>query len=329
MIKTAVSGIQTSGNLHLGNYLGSISNWLSMQDQYNCYFFLADLHSLTVGKNAKELHDSTITSAAIYLATGLNPNKSNIFLQSSIKEHCEFAWLLNCVTPIGWLKKMTQFKDKAGKKQDSANIGLFTYPILMAADILLYKADVVPVGHDQKQHLELTKDIARVINRKFEHRVLAMPELLIQGIATRVMSLKDGNSKMSKSDANDSSRINLIDTPDLIIKKLKKAKTDSITEITYDPNLRPEITNLINIFCSLSNINKSLIIDKYQGKNFTIFKNDLAELIISKIHPINKEYNKIIQDKSYVRQVLKTGAEKVRPVARKTCDLISEKFGLL
>lgn len=329
MIKTAVSGIQTSGNLHLGNYLGSISNWLNMQDEFNCYFFLADLHSITVHREAKELHDSTINSAAIYLAAGLNPNKSVIFLQSSVKEHCELAWLLNCITPIGWLKRMTQFKDKAGKKQDNANTGLFTYPILMAADILLYNANVVPVGDDQKQHLELTRDIAKTINRKFEKEILTIPEPLIQGAATRVMSLRDGTSKMSKSDASDSSRINLTDSPDLILKKLKKSKTDSIAEITYDQNSRPEVTNLINIFCALSNMDKTLVINKYQGKGFAILKNDLAELIISKTQPINEEYNKIIQDKSYVKQVLKAGAEKARPIARKTCDTISENFGLL
>lgn len=329
MAKIALSGIQTSGNLHLGNYLGSINNWLKMQDQYNCYFFLADLHSITVDLDPEELRNSMMSSAAIYLASGLDPKKSTIFLQSAVKEHCELAWMLNCITPIGWLRRMTQFKDKAGTKQDNANTGLFTYPILMAADILLYNADIVPVGDDQKQHLELTRDIAGVLNRKFGKKILKIPEPLIQGAATRIMSLRDGTKKMSKSDDSDAARINLIDSPDLIVKKLKKSKTDSIAEITYDPTNRPEIANLINIFCALSGIKQEIIVENYQGKGFSLLKNDLAELIISKNQPINEEYQKIIQDKTYIKDILNSGASKAKIVARKTCDMVAEQFGLI
>ena len=329
MAKTALSGIQTSGNLHLGNYLGSISNWLKMQYEYNCYFFLADLHSITVDLDPEELRNSIISSAAVYLATGLDPKKSTIFLQSAVKEHCELAWMLNCITPIGWLKRMTQFKDKAVTKQDNANTGLFTYPILMAADILLYNADIVPVGDDQKQHLELTRDIAGALNRKFGKEILKVPQPLIQGAATRVMSLRDGTKKMSKSDSSDAARINLTDSPDLIVKKLKKSKTDNIAEIAYDPISRPEISNLINIFCALSGIKQEIIVANYQGKGFSSLKNDLAELIISKTRPINDEYQKIIKDKTYIEYTLNSGANKARIVARKTCDKVAEQFGLI
>ena len=329
MTKTAVSGIQTSGDLHLGNYLGSINNWLNQQNEYNCYFFLADLHSITVDRSAEELQKSTFNAAATYLAAGLDPKKSTIFLQSAVKEHCELAWMLNCVTPIGWLKRMTQFKDKAGKKQDNANTGLFTYPILMAADILLYNADIVPVGDDQKQHLELTRDIAGVINRKFGKKIITVPEPLIQGTATRVMSLRDGNKKMSKSDASDAARINLTDSPDTIMQKLKKAKTDNLAEITYDPTHRPEVSNLINIFCALSQQTQNTIVEQYQIKGFSVFKSDLAELIISKLDPINTEYKKIIQDPKYIKDTLTHGANKARIIAQKTCSIVAEQFGLL
>lgn len=329
MTKTALSGIQTSGNLHIGNYLGSIRHWIDMQNEYNCYFFLADLHSITTPLDAEDLRNSTIEIAATYLAAGIDPKKSTIFRQSAVKEHCELAWMLSCVTPISWLKRMTQFKDKAGKNQDNANTGLFTYPILMAADILLYNADLVPVGDDQKQHLELTRDIAGVINRKFEKDILKVPEPLIQGAATRVMSLRDGTKKMSKSDVSDASRVNLTDSPDLIKTKLKKSKTDNLAEITYEPETRPEISNLINIFCALSKQKQEAIIDQYQGKGFAILKNDLADLIISELQPMNESYKKIIQDKNYIEKTLNEGAEKARVAAQKTCSAVAKEFGLL
>lgn len=329
MKKTALSGIQTTGCLHLGNYLGSIQNWLEMQDDYNCYFFLANLHSITIERDPNELRAATLSAAATYLASGINPKKSVIFVQSDVKEHTELAWMLNCITPIGWLKRMTQFKDKAGKKQDNANTGLFTYPILMAADILLYNADVVPVGDDQKQHLELARDIAGAVNRKFNKELLSLPEPLIQGAATRVMSLRDGTKKMSKSDDSDASRINLTDSPDLIIKKLKKSKTDSIAEISYDQTARPEVANLINIYSALTKNSKQKIVSQYDGSGFAKFKLDLADIIIAKLNPINLEYQKIIKDKDYINDVLLKGAEKARTTAKTTCRTISEAFGLL
>ncbi len=328
MKKIALSGIQSSGNLHLGNYLGAIKNWLNMQEEYECYFFLADLHSLTTENNSDTLKDSVFYSTAMYLAAGLDPNKSTLFRQSAVPEHSQLAWILNCITPLGWLKRMTQFKDKAGKKQDNANTGLFTYPVLMAADILLYDADIVPVGDDQKQHLELARDIAGAVNRRFDSDILRVPEPLITGPATRVMSLKDGAKKMSKSDPSDASRINLSDDADIIISKLKKAKTDSIAEITYDAENRPEINNLINIFASLSSRESADIVAEYGDKGFAVFKKDIADLIISYLQPMNDEYNKIIKDAAYVEDALAKGAERARAKATVTCARVMDKFGL-
>ncbi|RTK92900.1 MAG: tryptophan--tRNA ligase [Rickettsiales bacterium] len=327
MKKVAVSGIQTSGTLHLGNYLGSIKNWLDMQESHNCFFFLANLHSITVEQDPQILKQTILNAVAIYLACGIDPNKSTLFLQSDVKEHTELAWLLNCVTPMGWLKRMTQFKDKAGKHQDNACAGLFTYPILMAADILLYNADVVPVGNDQKQHLELTRDIAGAINRKFQQKILKIPEPLIQGYATRIMSLRDGAKKMSKSDPSDASRINLIDDADTIMKKFKKSKTDNIENITYETD-RLEVTNLINIYCSLSNLPVDKILKNYENQGFSTFKSDLAELTIEHLKPIQIEYNKIIKDPKHILNILSTGAEKARKNARITCNKVIENFGL-
>jgi len=329
MKKTALSAIQTSGNLHLGNYLGSINNWLKMQDDYNCYFFLADLHAITIPYDSEDLRLRCLNAIAIYLASGLDPKKSAIFLQSSIKEHTELAWILNCVTPIGWLKRMTQFKDKAGKNQDSAGTGLFTYPVLMAADILLYNADVVPVGDDQKQHLEITRDIAGEINRKLNAEILKVPEPLIQGAATRVMSLRDGTKKMSKSDSSDASRININDNADQIMQKIKKSKTDSISEFSYDPPSRPELSNLINIYSALSEKTINQIVSDYQSIGFAKFKIDLAELIIAKFAPINSEYGRLIKDQAYLMESLKIGADKARIVASDTCNKVKDLMGFV
>jgi tryptophanyl-tRNA synthetase len=329
MKKTALSGIQTSGDLHLGNYLGSIKNWLTMQDHYDCFFFLADLHSITVEQDPTLLKKSRMSAAALYLACGLDPEKSAIFLQSSIKEHTHLAWMLNCLTPYGWLKRMTQFKDKAGANQDQSSVGLFTYPVLMAADILLYQADVVPVGDDQKQHLELTRDIAMAVNRRFDEEIFNIPEPLIQGVATRIMSLKDGTKKMSKSDPSDLSRINLIDEPDLIRKKLQKSKTDSSPEITYLANERPDIANLLNIFSSLTNEGPEEIAQRYASGGFAKFKNDLADVVINELQPIRAQFLQLIQDQNYLASILERGKDRAQDVASKTCDKLSRAFGLL
>lgn len=329
MKKTVLSGIQTTGNLHLGNYLGSINNWKTMQDDYNCFFFLADLHAITVDRPRDIVHATTIDTAATYLACGIDPNKSTIFLQSALPEHSELAWILNCITPIGWLKRMTQFKDKAGKNQDNANVGLFTYPLLMAADILLYEADLVPVGDDQKQHLELTRDVAGAINRKFNSDVLKTPEPLIQGVATRVMSLRDGTKKMSKSDDSDASRIHIMDDADSIRSKIRKAKTDSKAEITYEPDSRPEIANLINIFAALGKSSVNQVVDNYTGIGFAKFKEDLAEIIVNEFSTPRSEYLKLMKDVPYLKTILNQGALGARVKAGKTLAMIKKEFGFV
>ena len=326
--KTVLSGAQTTGNLHLGNYLGAINNWLFMQHDYECFFFLADLHAITVPQRPEDLHASIIKTAASFIASGIDSDKSTIFAQSMVPEHTELAWIFNCVTPLGWLRRMTQFKDKAGDDQEIAPLGLFSYPVLMAADILLYQAHYVPVGEDQKQHLELTRDIAGVINRKFKKEVFRLPEALITGEATRVMSLKDGTKKMSKSDESDLSRINLSDSAEAIAQKIKKAKTDSIAEIYSHPD-RPEMNNLVNIFASVSDQDKNSIYEQYKNSGTGRFKNDLAEVIIAKLAPITSEYNRLLQNQDYLLKILEHGAEKAKVRAAKTLKEVKELMGFL
>ncbi|XVN42682.1 MAG: tryptophan--tRNA ligase [Candidatus Rickettsia vulgarisii] len=329
MKKTALSGVQVTGSLHLGNYLGAIVNWLKMQEECDCFFFLADMHSITIDRSPSELNNSILQTAAIYLATGLKPEKTTIFAQSMIAEHAELAWILNCVTPIGWLKRMAQFKDKAGKDQENAGLGLFSYPVLMAADILLYNADVVPVGDDQKQHIELTRDIAGVVNRKFNQEVLKVPEPLIIGSRARIMSLKDGQKKMSKSDPSDLSRINLSDDKDQIYQKIKKAKTDHLAEISYDHATRPEVSNLIDIYSNLSGKNIEQVVTQYSGSGFAKFKEDLAEVIITTLEPINIKYNELMTNQDYLVTILRNGANRAKVPASKTLDKVKKLFGFV
>jgi len=329
MKKIAVSGSQVTGALHLGNYLGAVVNWLKLQDDYNCFFFLADLHSITIDRLPTELNSSILQTTALYLSMGLSPQKTTIFAQSMVKEHAELAWILNCVTPLGWLKRMTQFKDKVGKDQEKACLGLFSYPVLMAADILLYGADVVPVGDDQKQHLELTRDISLIINRKFDQEILKIPEPLIQGVGTRIMSLKDGRKKMSKSDTSDLSRVNLYDSADQIYQKIKKAKTDDLVGISYDSNARPEISNLIDIYAILSGNSIDAIVEQYQNIGFTKFKEALADIIIATLTPINMKYTELMENQDYLVDILKNGADKARIPATRTLDKVKKAFGFI
>lgn len=328
MAKRAISGIQSTGNLHLGNYLGAIRHWVDMQDDYECFYFLADLHAITISQDPQDLHNSILSTTAALIASGIDTTKTTLFAQSDVKEHSELAWILSCNTPLGWLKRMTQFKDKAGKNQDNASTGLLTYPVLMAADILLYNADVVPVGEDQKQHLELTRDIAGSINSRFSQNILKIPEPLIQGKTTRVKSLRDGTKKMSKSNPSDASRINLSDSKDDIISKIKKAKTDSFEHVSYE-EARPEISNLLEIFSELSGISIDKIVLEYENSGFAKFKSDLADCLAEKISPINTEYNKLLTDKSYLIDQLKIGSERAREEAVETLLQLKEKFGFV
>jgi len=327
-MQTVFSGVQPTGNLHLGNYLGAIKNWVQLQEQYNCIFCVVDLHAITVPQNPSELQESIINTAAMYIACGVDPAKSIIFQQSSVSGHAELAWLLNCNTPMGWLNRMTQFKDKAGKNKEKAPLGLYAYPVLMAADILLYGTNLVPVGDDQKQHLELARDIATSFNHHYNNDIFTVPEPLIQGAAARVMSLKNGTNKMSKSDPSEYSRINLTDSDDEIITKLKKAKTDAIEGITYDEQNRPEVSNLINIYCALTDTKKDDAVAYFADYNFAKFKTELGEVFSQKIGAIRNEYLKITQDKGELLKVLNNGQQQANELAQAKLKKVKQVIGL-
>ncbi len=329
--KKIFSGVQPSGNLHLGNYIGAIKNFVNLQNEGNeCIFCVVDLHAITVKQDPKILKQNIRETAATFIASGINPKKSIIFNQSSVSAHSEASWLLSCVARMGWLNRMTQFKEKAGKDKEKASVGLYIYPVLMAADILLYDATHVPVGEDQKQHLELARDISKKFNTDFNAAdFFKIPEPLIQKNFARIMSLKDGTKKMSKSDPSDLSRINLTDSENEIINKIKKAKTDTNPFPTSIDNLksRPEIENLIGIYSSLSGTKIEDLLNKFKGQNFSLFKEDLSELLIKKISPISKEINKLNKDISYIDQVLKEGSEKANELSSKKIEDIKKKFG--
>jgi len=328
-MKQVLSGVQPTGNLHLGNYLGAIKNWVKMQDEYNCLFCIVDLHAITVPQDPKELTNNTRNTAAAYIACGIDTKKSIIFHQSAIAEHSELGWLLSTMTPLGWLNRMTQFKEKAGKNKDKSCLGLYSYPVLMAADILLYKATHVPVGEDQKQHLELTRDIAGAFNRQYDKEYFTLPEPMIMGNATRVMSLRDGTKKMSKSEESDNSRINLTDDDDTIVRKIKKAKSDMEAGVTYDLEKRPEASNLLNIYVAISGEKRKDIETRYQDSGFAKFKADLAELMVEHIRPIRSEMQKLQSDKAYLDEILKEGVLKAGDIASKNMLEIKKIMGLL
>ena len=326
--KRILSGVQPSGDLHLGNYLGAIKNFVTLQKEYECFFCVVDLHAITVWQDPKVLADKSREVTAAFIASGIDPKKNNIFVQSQVPQHAQLAWLFNCVARMGWLNRMTQFKDKAGKNSENVSVGLFSYPTLMAADILIYLATHGPVGDDQKQHLELTRDIAQKFNNDFETDLFPIPEPLIFGEATRVMSLRDGSKKMSKSDPSDYSRIMLTDAADNIIQKIKKAKTDPqpLPENKKDLEKRPEAENLISIFASLQDNSIENVIKEYAGKEFSVFKKDLADLSVTKLEPITTEMNKLMNDIPYIDSILNTGKENAisvaEPVLKKTKEII-------
>ena len=330
--KIVLSGVQPTGGLHIGNYLGAIKNFVSMQTEYDCFFCVVDLHAITVKQDPKLLKNNTYEVVATYLASGIDPVKSVIFNQSNVSSHSELAWIFNCITRMGWLNRMTQFKDKAGKDKENASSGLFIYPNLMAADILLYKATHVPVGDDQKQHLELTRDIAQKFNRDYEcDGFFPIPEPIIDKNISRIMSLKNGEQKMSKSDPSDYSRISLTDSADQIEKKIKKAKTADtpMPDNNEDVSKLLEVNNLLNIFSGFSEIDKSELIEKYKGQNFSNFKNNLAEVIIEQIKPISKEIDKLMSDKAYLNQIISSGAEKASEKANVTIKEVYDIIGFV
>ena len=311
------SGIQPTGNLHLGNYLGAIRNWVPLQDVMPTIFCIVDLHALTVPQDPAELGRAIREVTAAYIASGIDPTRSIIFSQSTIPGHAELGWLLGTLTPLGWLNRMTQFKEKAGKQRDSAGLGLYSYPVLMAADILLYRATHVPVGEDQKQHLELARDIAGAFNRQFGVEHFPLPEPQILGEATRVMSLRDGTKKMSKSDESDYSRLVMTDSADAIALKIRKAKTDPLPmpETAEAMAERPEAANLIQIYAALANQTKPQVISDYAGRSFSDFKKDLADLCVSVLGPIGGEMKRLMDDPTEIDKVLKLGTERAREIA--------------
>ena len=322
MSKKIFSGVQPSGNLHIGNYLGAIKNFVSLQNEKgnNCVYCIVDLHAITVKQNPKELKKNIRETLAAFIASGLNEKKSIIFNQSLVPAHSECAWILSCIARVGWLNRMTQFKEKAGKDKEKASIGLYAYPVLMASDILLYDSTHVPVGDDQKQHLELCRDIAQKFNNDFNvDNFLKAPEPLIQKQFSRIMSLKDGKKKMSKSDLSDFSRINLSDDKDLIISKIKKAKTDALTMPTIEENLenRPEVENLLGIYSSLTDQKLEISKKEFVGKNFSEFKDRLSDALIEKITPISKEIKKLLNNEKYLDNILFEGSEKADKIAKK------------
>ena len=330
--KLVFSGVQPTGNLHLGNYLGALKNFVSLQKEMKCIYCVVDLHAITVFQKPKELEKNVLETTASFLATGLDPNKSIIFNQSSVSGHAELAWILNCVSRIGWLNRMTQFKDKAGSDKEKASVGLYIYPNLMAADILLYKATHIPVGADQKQHLELSRDIAQKFNNDFKcDNFFPLPEPLISKNISRVMSLRDASKKMSKSEESEYSRINLKDSSDEIMKKIKKAKSDS-EPIPDDLKLlekKPEALNLLNIYSELSKSKLEKVLSEMAGKEYSFLKTKLAEILIEEIVPVGKEMKKLSEDKSHLKGILKKGSEKAHIIAEENLKNIRDIVGLI
>ncbi|NJK36656.1 MAG: tryptophan--tRNA ligase [Oscillatoriales cyanobacterium RM2_1_1] len=324
-----LSGVQPTGNLHLGNYLGAILNWVEGQSQYDNFFCVVDLHAITVPHNPATLAPDTYTIAALYLACGIDLNDSTIFIQSHISAHSELTWLLNCITPINWLQDMIQFKEKAIKQGENVSAGLLDYPVLMAADILLYDADKVPVGEDQKQHIELTRDIAVRFNHLFgrDEPILKLPEPLIRQEGARVMSLADGTRKMSKSDPSDLSRINLLDTPEEITRKIKRCKTDSIRGLELDNLERPECRNLLTLYGILANKPKQTVIAECQDMGWGQFKPLFTETVIEALRPIQERYQVIIEDRASLESVLRQGRERAEAVAVATLDRVKQALG--
>ena len=332
MGKKIFSGVQPTGNLHLGNYLGAIKNFVDLNNDVDndCIFCVVDLHAITVKQDPKELKNNIRETVATFIASGIDPKKSIIFNQSGVAAHSEGAWILSCVARMGWLNRMTQFKEKAGKDKEKASVGLYSYPVLMAADILLYDATHVPVGDDQKQHLELCRDIAQKFNNDFDQdNFLQVPEPLIQKEFSRIMSLKDGSKKMSKSELSDLSRINLTDDKDAIVNKIKKAKTDPLPMPSSVEELkeRLEAKNLLGIYSSLNNSTLQNTVENFSGKNFSEFKNQLSDLLVKKIEPISLEIKKLLNDQPYLDKILLEGVEKANLIASKKIDRIKEILG--
>jgi tryptophanyl-tRNA synthetase len=323
------SGIQPTHGIHLGNYLGAIRHWVPLQESYDCIYCIVDQHALTALQTPAELRRNTREAAAALIAAGVDPGRSILFVQSHVPAHSQLTWVLSCVARMGWLGRMTQFKEKAGKHREDAPVGLFTYPVLMAADILAYKATHVPVGEDQKQHLELARDIAGAFNRKFDAECFPSPEPMILGEATRVMSLRDGTRKMSKSDPSDQSRINLTDDADAIALKIRRAKSDSIMGVTYDPEARPEASNLLTIYAALSSRPRAEVEAEFRTTPFAEFKSRLADLAVERLAPIAGEMRRLQADPDHLDGVLREGAARAAAIAERVLGEVYDLVGFL
>lgn len=325
------SGVQPTGNLHLGNYLGAIRNFVTLQDDYECIYCVVDMHAITVWQDPAELKAATREVASAYLASGIDPNQSIVFNQSQVGAHAELAWIFNCIARMGWLNRMTQFKEKAGKHKENASVGLFIYPNLMAADILTYRATHVPVGDDQRQHLELCRDIAQKFNHDFGQEFFPITEPLVLGAATRVMSLRDGKSKMSKSDPSDNSRINVTDDADTIARKIRKAKTDPepLPETKDGLAERPEADNLMGIYAALSDTTKEAVVAEFAGQQFSGFKQKLADLAVARMGPIGTEMQRLMAAPDHVDAILRDGAARADTIARPILNEVKDIVGFL
>lgn len=326
--KIILSGIQSTGKLTLGNYLGAINNWVQMQEEYDCYYMIANLHSLTVRNDPETLRNNTLKVLAMYVAAGLDPEKNTIFIQSQVKEHAELGWILDCYTYMGELSRMTQFKDKAAKHADNINAGLFTYPALMAADILLYQANLVPVGQDQQQHLEITRDIAERFNKLYG-KTFIIPEGYYGKASAKIMGLQDPTAKMSKSATNPNDVILLEDEPDVIIKKFKKAVTDSENKVRFDPENKPGVSNLMQIYSSITGLKMEEIEKKFENSGYGDFKTKVAETVAAKLEPIQRKYKELLENKEYLEKIYTEGANRARKLASKTLDEVKERIGIL
>ena len=325
--KILLSGIQPSGKLCIGNYIGALKNWVNLQDEYESIFLVVDMHALTVKQVPSELRQRCLSFIAQYIACGIDPEANTIVIQSHVPQHAELMWVLNSITYMGELNRMTQFKDKSKQYNKNINVGLFSYPVLMASDILLYQADVVPVGADQKQHLELARDLANRFNRQYSD-TFKVPEPFISQTGGRIMSLQDPDKKMSKSDENDNNILGLLDPADVLIKKIKRAVTDSGTEIVYDES-RPGLANLLGIYAKLSDKSIDEIVGDFEGKMYSQFKSDLGELVVETLRPVQEKYSKLMDDRGYLETILKEGSDKSFVHARKTLSKVYRKVGFL
>ena len=326
--KIILSGIQATGRLTLGNYLGAIDNWLHMQEEYECYYMIANLHTLTVRNTPEELRENTLKILATYIAAGLDPKKNTLFIQSQVNEHAELGWILDCYTYMGELSRMTQFKDKSQKHADNINAGLFTYPSLMAADILLYKADLVPVGEDQRQHLEITRDIAERFNKLYGD-TFVIPEAYVRKESARIMGLQDPESKMSKSSTNPNDVIFIEDKPEVIIKKFKKAVTDSENKVRFDPEENPGVSNLMQIYSAITSKTMDEIEKEFEGKGYGDFKMAVANSVVDRLKPIQEKYKELLGNREYLEEIYTQGAENARKIASKTLREVKDKIGII